>query len=114
MTRRLRQAEPSASHNPFLPYEQDLFVASISDRYIALLDKFNVIDRDVLIVTREFEDQEKVFNPPDFAALCIRLREVDGLAFDNGGGRKSVAQTPATGAPAARCRLAFGADGAGA
>ncbi|NIO40609.1 MAG: phosphorylase, partial [Burkholderiales bacterium] len=38
--------------NPFLPYGKDLFVSDISETHLALLNKFNVIDYHLLIVTR--------------------------------------------------------------
>ncbi|HEY9871936.1 MAG TPA: hypothetical protein V6D12_00765, partial [Candidatus Obscuribacterales bacterium] len=46
--------------NPFLPYEQDLFVADISDTHVCLLNKFNIVDHHLLIITREFEEQENL------------------------------------------------------
>lgn len=92
--RKLKQANPArGSFNPFLPYEQDLFVASISDRHIALLNKFNVIDRHVLIVTREFEHQEMLLNLDDLIALSACMREIDGLGFYNGGEAAGASQT---------------------
>lgn len=71
--------------NPFLPFEKNLFVADISDTHAALLNKFNVVDHHLLIVTREFEDQETLLTPQDFDALSICLSEYNGLCFYNGG-----------------------------
>ena len=71
--------------NPFLPYEQDLFVCDLSPSHVCLLNKFNVVDRHLLIITREFENQENWLNLADFAAMWACLAEFDGLAFYNGG-----------------------------
>ncbi len=71
--------------NPFLPYEPDLFVADISDTHLCLLNKYNVIDEHLLIVTREFEEQEKLLNFADFLALWAILKQFNGLAFYNSG-----------------------------
>ncbi|MUL37581.1 phosphorylase [Gloeocapsopsis sp. AAB1 = 1H9] len=71
--------------NPFLPYEEDLFVADISDTHLCLLNKFNVVDHHLLIITRAFEDQENWLNWRDFQAMWVTLAEIDGLAFYNGG-----------------------------
>ncbi|MEM9214277.1 MAG: phosphorylase [Cyanobacteria bacterium P01_F01_bin.150] len=71
--------------NPFLPYEKDLFVCNLSSTHLCLLNKFNVVDHHLLIVTREFEEQETWLNLHDFSALWSGLREIDGLAFYNGG-----------------------------
>ncbi|MHC5830704.1 MAG: phosphorylase, partial [Nostoc sp.] len=46
--------------NPFLPYEKDLFVADISDTHVCILNKFNVVDYHLLIITRGFEEQESL------------------------------------------------------
>jgi sulfate adenylyltransferase (ADP) / ATP adenylyltransferase len=71
--------------NPFLPYEQDLFVADISETHVCLLNKFNVVDYHLLIITRAFEEQEKLLTLADFAAFWACLAEFDGLVFYNGG-----------------------------
>ena len=79
------QTQTNQEFDPFLPYEEDLFVADISSTHLCLLNKFNVVDRHLLIVTREFEDQENWLNIEDFWALWVCMQEIDGLAFYNGG-----------------------------
>ncbi len=71
--------------NPFLPYEEDLFVADLSPTHLVLLNKFNVVDHHILVVTRNFESQESLLTFADFQALALVLGEMDGLAFYNGG-----------------------------
>lgn len=71
--------------NPFLPYERDLFVADISDTHFALLNKFEVIDDHLLIITRAFEHQETLLTLSDFEALWMCMAELDALGFYNGG-----------------------------
>lgn len=71
--------------NPFLPYEEELFVANLSETHVCLLNKYNVVDHHLLIVTREFEEQESLLTLQDFEALQIVLTEFEGLAFYNGG-----------------------------
>ena len=71
--------------NPFLPYEEDLFVADISDTHLCLLNKFNVVEHHLLIVTRAFEEQDSLLTLADLAAMGIVLAEIDGLAFYNSG-----------------------------
>jgi len=75
----------AAGTNPFLPYEAALWVADLSDTHVCLLNKFNVVDRHVLLVTRAFEDQEEPLGPADFAALWACLEETGGLGFYNAG-----------------------------
>lgn len=82
-----KQAKTTTSKdfNPFLPYEEDLFVADISDTHLCLLNKFNVVDHHLLMITRAFEDQENWLTWQDFQAMWVTLAEIDGLAFYNGG-----------------------------
>ena len=78
--------------NPFLPHEPDLFVVDVSDTHFALLNKFNVIERHLLVVTRSFVDQETLLDAGDFTALAACMAEVDGLAFYNGGAVAGASQ----------------------
>jgi sulfate adenylyltransferase (ADP) / ATP adenylyltransferase len=78
-------ADSGQEFNPFLPYEEDLFVADISDTHVCILNKFNVVDYHLLIITRAFEEQESLLTQEDFAALWACLADFDGLAFYNSG-----------------------------
>ena len=85
-----RRAQSSAAANgapanPFLPCDPDLYVADVSDDHVAVLNKFNVLDDHLLIVTRAFEHQETPLTVADFYALWRCMRELDGLGFYNGG-----------------------------
>ncbi|MBV6627183.1 MAG: phosphorylase [Rivularia sp. (in: Bacteria)] len=80
-----KAAKKGKDFNPFLPYEEDLFVSNISPTHLCLLNKFNVVDNHLLIVTREFEAQENLLNYQDFQAMWACMAEIDGLAFYNGG-----------------------------
>ncbi|QIE26391.1 ATP adenylyltransferase (plasmid) [Caballeronia sp. SBC1] len=93
-TRQARKVEAGACSavNPFLPYDSDLFVADISDTHVALLNKFNVIDHHLLIVTRCFKPQEALLEFADFVALASCMAEFDGLAFYNGGAESGASQ----------------------
>jgi|GEM_PF-5412225 len=71
--------------NPFLSPEPELTVAEISPTHLAILDKLNVIDDHLLIITREFEHQETLLNLNDFEALWVCMAEFGGLGFYNGG-----------------------------
>lgn len=78
--------------NPFLPYDERLFVANISATHVCLLNKFNVVDRHILLVTRAYEEQTDPLTAADFAALWRSLQEIDGLAFYNGGTKAGSSQ----------------------
>ena len=87
-----RSAAAGQPVNPFLPYEQALFVADVSDSHVALLNKFNVVDRHLLIVTREFEQQRSLLTLRDFEAWWRCLGEYDSLGFYNGGPEAGASQ----------------------
>jgi sulfate adenylyltransferase (ADP) / ATP adenylyltransferase len=78
--------------NPFLPPEKDLTVADISDTHIAILNKYNVVDHHILIVTRRFENQELLLTVHDFEALWTCMAEFNCLGFYNGGREAGASQ----------------------
>jgi len=81
-----------ANQNPFLPYDPDLFVTDISDTHVCLLNKFNVLDYHILMVTRSFQEQESLLALSDFEALLLCLREYEGLVFYNSGEAAGASQ----------------------
>jgi ATP adenylyltransferase len=81
------------SRNPFLPYDSDLYVCDVSQSHVALLNKFNVIDHHLLIITRMFEHQESALTRADFQALAVCLAEYDSLGFYNSGPAAGASQT---------------------
>lgn len=78
--------------DPFLPHDPNLFVADLSDTHFCLLNKFNVVDHHLLVVTRQFEEQSDLLNARDFAALWQCFRSVDGLGFYNAGQQAGASQ----------------------
>lgn len=78
--------------NPFLPPDPDLTVGSVTESHIAVLNKFNVLEHHLLIVTRHFEDQETLLTPGDFEALWLCLSEYNSLGFYNGGKEAGASQ----------------------
>ena len=83
-------AQPNA--NPFLPYDPDLFVAELSPTHVALLNKFNVVDHHLLMVTRVFEEQTALLTREDCETLLLCLIEIDGLGFYNAGPAAGASQ----------------------
>jgi ATP adenylyltransferase len=87
-----QSATSGQKFNPFLPYEKDLFVADISDTHVCILNKFNVVDYHLLIITRAFEEQESLLTLEDFTAMWACLADSDGLAFYNSGKTAGASQ----------------------
>lgn len=82
----------ASGRNPFLPYEEELFVADVSETHVALLNKFNVMEEHLILVTRKFEEQESPLTEADFEAASIVLSEIDGLVFYNSGEEAGASQ----------------------
>jgi ATP adenylyltransferase len=80
-----KTATTGKEFNPFLPYETDLFVADISETHVCILNKFNVVDYHLLIITRAFEEQDSLLTLADFTAMWACLADFDGLVFYNSG-----------------------------
>jgi sulfate adenylyltransferase (ADP) / ATP adenylyltransferase len=89
---RREQTQKGPDFNPFLPYEPELFVCDLGPNHVCLLNKFNVVEHHLLVITRQFESQETLLTRSDFAALWNVLREIDGLAFYNGGALAGASQ----------------------
>ncbi|MEB3214264.1 MAG: phosphorylase [Leptolyngbyaceae bacterium] len=91
--RQQKATQSGKPFNPFLPYEEDLFVNNLSETHLCLLNKYNVVNHHLLIVTRAFEEQETWLNQNDFSALWQCLSEIDGLGFYNGGKLAGASQS---------------------
>jgi len=71
--------------NPFLPPEPTLTVAPLGPDHLAVLNKYPVIERHLLIITRRFEPQTSPLKVADFSALAQVMSIHGGLGFYNGG-----------------------------
>ncbi len=78
--------------SPFLPYEQDLFVAELSATHVCLLNKYNVVPHHLLAVTRAYREQALPIDRADFEALWTLLMAFDGLGFYNSGRAAGASQ----------------------
>lgn len=80
-----RDCSQQKPDNPFLPYDEDLYIADVSPTHVCLLNKFNVVDHHLLIITREYVSQQEWLILEDFVALACCLQEIAGLGFYNSG-----------------------------
>lgn len=92
-----KQAAPSAYQrssdpDPFADPDPALTIGPVAPGHIAVLNKFNVIDNHVLVVTRGFEHQESPLSASDFAAVAAGLPGGAGLAFYNAGRTAGASQ----------------------
>jgi ATP adenylyltransferase len=89
---RKQAARQGQSTNPFLPPEADLYVTDVSPTHLCLLNKFNVVEDHLLIITRAYEAQDTWLTLADFEALWKCMAEIDGLAFYNAGTAAGASQ----------------------
>ena len=80
-----REAPRPGPFNPFEHPDPDLTVGELSPTHLCLLNKFNVVEHHLLIITRAFEEQESLLTAADFEALALGLEGLDGLGFYNSG-----------------------------
>jgi len=86
-------AEADDDTDPFAPpYDHDLFVGHISATHAVLVNKFNVLEDHLLLVTRAWAHQTERLTTTDYDALLRALAGVDGLAFYNGGAEAGASQ----------------------
>ncbi|MDZ7841610.1 MAG: phosphorylase [Gammaproteobacteria bacterium] len=78
--------------NPFLPPDPALTVGALPPGHVAVLNKFNVLDNHVLVVTNHFVHQESPLAAADFAAAAVGLAQGGALAFYNGGRTAGASQ----------------------
>ena len=71
--------------NPFLNPDPALVLGPIGARHTAILNKFPVSQRHVVIITTGFREQLEPLDRDDCAALAAALSECGGLGFYNGG-----------------------------
>ncbi|CAG8487541.1 10639_t:CDS:2 [Racocetra fulgida] len=79
------QQKPKA--DPFLPYNQDLFVQE-HGKYNILLNKFCVVPHHLIIATKDFEKQTDPLNPEDLESIwhfMMQIKSQPSLAFFNCG-----------------------------
>ena len=89
---KLLQQAASIETNPFLPFEQQMFVCDLSESRAMLLNKFNVVNNHLLIITKHFEDQRSPLSKVDFYGLSVAMREFPALAFYNAGKEAGASQ----------------------
>lgn len=78
--------------NPFLSPDPALVLGPLGDQHTAILNKFPVSARHIVIATNEFREQLEPIDRSDFAALARVLTQSGGLGFFNGGAPAGASQ----------------------
>lgn len=77
--------DTKAPENPFLPYDERLYVRHCPPAHVLLLNKFPVIPNHALLVTQDFQPQSSLLTFDDHFALWNVFSQIDALAFYNAG-----------------------------
>lgn len=65
------------SHIICRPYDDSCFVCEIKPKYCLLLNKFNVLENHLLLITKPFEPQTDHLNLQDFTAIFDLLKQLE-------------------------------------
>lgn len=87
-----KNKEKLDNYNPFLPYEEKLYVDDLGTSHVCILNKYNVVNNHVLVITKDFEPQENLLNFKDLEAFWMVLKQVSGLGFYNAGAVAGASQ----------------------
>lgn len=78
--------------NPFKSPEPALTIGPIGEVHVAILNKFPICNRHLVLARREFEEQLIPLSLSDFAALAVLIGEGGGLGLYNGGTEAGASQ----------------------
>lgn len=78
--------------NPFLPPDPALTVGPIGTHHVAILNKYPVSRRHLVLARKEFAEQLSALELSDFEALAQVLSNCGGLGFYNGGAPAGASQ----------------------
>jgi len=78
--------------DPFCPWDPALYVGAVSSTHVALLNKFNVLEEHLLIVTVKPEPQTQLVTLEDWRAWYAGLSARPSLGFYNGGKEAGASQ----------------------
>ena len=78
--------------NPFLPPDPELTVGPVGDHHVAILNKFPVSPRHLVLARTEFHEQQTGLEHEDFLAMALILSGAGGLGFYNGGAAAGASQ----------------------
>lgn len=78
--------------NPFLNPDPELTVGPLGDAHVAILNKFPLSARHLVLAARAFEEQLLPLTRADFEALARLMTEAGGLGLYNGGTAAGASQ----------------------
>lgn len=78
--------------NPFLNPDPALTVGPVGSAHVAILNKFPLCARHLVLARREFEEQLLPLAKIDFAALGEIMQEAGGIGLYNGGAEAGASQ----------------------
>jgi sulfate adenylyltransferase (ADP) / ATP adenylyltransferase len=89
---RQKITEAKTDRNPFLPFEESMFVSPAGDSHVCLLNRFPVLDDHLLICSNQFEEQSAPMSLENFRAWLLGFDQEDVFGFYNGGSVAGASQ----------------------
>ena len=78
--------------NPFLPPDPALTVGPVGEHHMAILNKYPVSLRHLVLARKTFAEQHEPLEASDFEALAHAISQCGGLGFHNGGAPAGASQ----------------------
>ncbi len=78
--------------NPFLSPDPALTVGPVGDHHVAILNKYPVCDRHLVLARRHFDEQRAPLALSDFTAISFVMSGSGGVGFYNGGTEAGASQ----------------------
>lgn len=78
--------------NPFLSPDPELTVGPVGEQHVAILNKFPVSVRHLVLARTQFRDQQTGLGMEDFQVLAALVTQLGGLGFYNGGAQAGASQ----------------------
>lgn len=91
-TQNISRKFPKPAGNPFLPYEQDMYVDDAGEHHVCLLNKFPVVAPHLLVCSKTFIEQTLPLTLDDFKAWLLGIDDDECFGFYNGGPAAGASQ----------------------
>ncbi len=72
-----------STNNPFMPWEDDLYIDTIHNKHVLILNKYPVQKSHMLLITKDWFPQNGWLNKNDWEAITLVNKDTTGLWFFN-------------------------------
>ncbi|MEC6825300.1 phosphorylase [Photobacterium piscicola] len=90
LTKKIQQGQ--TGNNPFLPYEEQMFVDNVGHEHVCLLNKYPIGEPHLLICSKAFVSQSSLLDLYDFSAWIQGVTYTNVLGFFNSASEAGASQ----------------------